>query len=714
MSLPSHFPTPSSLLATGPPSSPSLNTQARSHKLTLLILGNGSLGTPSPSPASTFADNDAAKAPQVPVTTSPTPPESRNASLDGHAAEASQVPTPEITSSPVNDPELPVTDAETITHPPFDSMKPRTDAINDHQATTAHVEDESLNAALITSSAASGQGKGKGKDPELYDIDPIEDGNSTNRPVDWSTEDSKAKYNAAEALVRLRNAEPELEAASILLNMNAKPYNCKTCPEGTRMGCANCLRVPWRHSAHSSPRRSRSVSPSPESEDEDEGPKRIFIISHNGIYLQYSVREGNAVFALANLLSQRNRERLHRRYVEGYGALGCDEFEREDTVPLDDDDDAGYDSRYVEGYKALGCKGFEREDTVPLDDGDDDAGHDSKKYGSQMLSRIPKLNPETLERLKAMKGECKSDPDTLTETSSDTSASVTMCAKESSTYGSVNLNATIDPEATASASAPLSSQRASYPDRRNGKSYSMALDPVDLTETISSLSPASTRQARQMKAIPPLPLKQIQTALKSDHTSPSPKKHNPPTAPVPKPPSATHIRPRRPTPEYIHYRANLPNNLALLDLPPSSPQGKQTCNAPTTKAGPSTPKKQKPDPIITTTTTTTTTTTKPAPPLPTPPSSGRKRKADTQHAKEPKKGQSPASPKKQKGEPVPPSRQPRTRAVMREGPTWDVDEEGEFVIRVPVEREFVEGARGIMRPRTYMGWWDAHRSGHWV
>ncbi len=650
MSVLSPVPASSSVLATGPPSSPSLNTPAQSHKFTFLPLGNGSLGNPSLFPASNFADNDAAKAPQVPITTSPTPPESRNASLDGHAAEASQVPTPEITSSPVNDPESPVTDAEKITQPPFDSMKPRTDAINDHQTTTAHVEDESLNAALTKSSAVSGQGKGKGKDPELYDVDPIENSNITNCPVDYSTEENKAKYNAAEALLRLRNAEPEFEAASILLNMNAKSYNCNTCPEGTRMGCANCLRVPWRHSAHSPPRRSRSGSPSPESESEDEGPKGIFIISHHGEHLQCSVREGNAVFALANLFSQRNQESIHRRYEDGYRALGCDEFEREDTEPLDDDDD------------------------------DDDAGYDSKKYGTQMLSRISKLSQENLERLKAMRPECKSDPYILKEKSPDTSAAVTMHANESTTYGSVNLNATIDPEATGPASAPPSSQRASYTDQRTGKSYSMASIPVDLTKPIPSSAPAPTRQARQKKA-------------------------------VPKPPSATHIRlgKRRLTPEYLHYRANLPDNLADLDLPPSPPQGKQTGSAPTTKAGPSRPKKQNPHPITTTTTTTT-------PPLPTPPTSGRKRKAATQHAKEPKERPSLAQAKKQKqkGEPLPQSRQPRTRAVMREGPTWVVDAEGEFVCRVPVEREFVQGPRGIMRPRQYMGWWDKHHSGHWV
>ena len=702
----------------GPPSSSSLNTQALSDELNISILIRGPPGTPSQSPASTFVDNDAAKAPQVPITATPTPPESRNTSLDSHAAEAPPVPLSELIPSPVNDPELPVTDAKTTTQPPLDSMKPWFNAINDHQATTAHVEDEPLNAALIKSSAVSGQGKGKGKDPELYDTDPIEDGNTTNGPADLSTEDNKAEYNAAEALVRLRNAEPEFEAASILLNMNAKPYNCKTCPEGIRMGCADCLGVPWRHSAHSPPRRSRYVSPSTESESEDEGPKRSFSISHHGNLLQCSVLEGNAVFALPSPVSQRNQETC---------------LQHENGVVERRPYDVTQDSihyYYFDGYRVLAYEEFEREDTVPLDD--DDAGYDSEKYGTQMQSRIPKLSQKTLERLKAMKCEYKPDPNTLTEISSDTSVSVTGIeesvqplpyAKESTTHGFVNLHATIDPEATASTSAPPSSQRSSYMNRRTRKSSPRG--SVDLTNPISSPSPAHTRQARQMKAITSPPLKHIQTALKSDHKSPSPKQHNPPTAPVPKPPSATHIgrRKPRPTPDYLHYRANLPDNLARLDLPPSSPQAKQTGSAPTTKAGPSTPKKQRPNPIIITTTkagpttpqqqtpTPSIITTPTAPLLPTPTVTDRKRKADTQ----PAKGPSPAPPKRQKANPPPPpSRQPRTRAVMREGPSWYVDEEGDFVTKVPVDREFVETSRGGIRPRFYMGFWDKHHSGHWV
>ena len=572
-----------------------------------------------------------------------TPPQSRNRSFrDDDGAEAPQVPPPELTTSPVNDPELSVTDAGTLTPSvQLYSVRPRTDAIDDYEAI---IEDKPLNAAPTNSSPAAG--KGKGKDPELYDPIPTEDGNTTDRQVDRSTE-----YNAAESLVRLRNIDVELDSvAFILLNL---------------------------------------------SESEDEGPplhtarKRGFSTSYHGIHLQHFAHEGNAVFALLETSSRRNQEtRLHHQNLEVHS--GETKWRHREVAQ------ESIHAQYVEDYRALGCREFEREDTVPLDD--DAAEYNGKKDGSEMLSGIPKLSQKTLDRLEVERLEWRPTTDPLMATSSDTSGPVTealepirppLYAEESSTRGSVNPSATIDPDATAEENAhdspPTSSQRPSYTDRRSGESYPLASNFVDLAETISSPSPP-TRRARQNKTVTPSSLKQVQTASESDHRSPPPEQHVLPTGPLSNRPSAKQSKhAHRSSVKKFLPRAELTNEFVRLGLPISTAPRKQKRSVTVAEAGPSTPKKR----LHTETARS-----------PTPAASGRKRKAATQGVEV--EGHPPAPLKKQKGTAVPASERPRTRAAEREEDIWYVNREKDFVKREIVDEAGRAKATATARTKSFL------------
>ena len=204
-----------------------------------------------------------------------TPPDSRGSSSEtNHAAEAPLVPPPESITSLVNDSALTVTDTEALTAAEqLSSMRSRNDANEDNESITTPAEDESLNSALTNSSTATVKDKGKGKDPELYDINPPEDGNSQDCQVDRS-----ATRNEAENRLPVPAIENEIDLALSLLDLGDKRYECNTCLDGDPTLGSQCLTVPWRQRAsHDSP-----VSPSPEakyepnlysSDSEDEGAR---------------------------------------------------------------------------------------------------------------------------------------------------------------------------------------------------------------------------------------------------------------------------------------------------------------------------------------------------------------------------------------------------------------------------------------------------------
>ncbi|KAF6237145.1 hypothetical protein HO173_004613 [Letharia columbiana] len=674
MSPPSHLPTPLSSPATGPPSSSALNTKAQSANLPTTssrplsissILGTSLPGTPPNSRNTSFGDNDAAKAPRVPL--------------------------PEFTTSPSNDSALPVTSAEILAaSAQLYSMRFRTDAVDDDEALTAPVQDWSLNAARPNSSTAAGQGKGKGKDPELYDVDPAEDGNSRNRGVHRSTDDI-----AAESLLQVWN---ELRSVSVLVDLGAHPCECKNCPDGTRMLCPNCS-VAKDESDHLY-----------SSDSEDEGPllstarQTGFSTSCHGNRLQHSAHEGNAVFDLLPLSSRRSQtSRLLPHDPELHnGESQCSRCElAQESIR----------ARYVEGYRMLGCEGFEREDTEPLDDDAVDssrherygaAEYDNGKHKSEPLSEIPKLSQKTLERLELEKWAWRPERDPLVASSSDTSESdaddvepirLPLYAEESTTRDSVHPGAVIDPEAAAEGtpygSAPPSSQRPGYTDRRSGQSYPTASDFVDLKTTFSSPSP-STRQARKYKAVLPSPLKQIQNAVHSDQTSPSPERQDRPTrtgGPVPTTGPAS-MRPSGPQTGHglrrsaraFPHRAELTNEFVHVGVQDPTPPTEQKGSVAMPDASPSTPKKRTADP--------TPTANVDAEPLPTPPATGRKRKAATQAAavEEP----SSSRPKKRQGKALRTPKRPMTRNATQDerSAPWYVNDEGRFVkSRWKVEEE---------------------------
>lgn len=615
-----------------------------------------------------------------------TPPHSRNTSSgDNHAAEAPQVPPPEFTKSRVNDPALSATDpvalaAGALSH----SIATQNDTKDDCEAITAIVDDASLDAALISSSTAGGQGKGKGKDPEIYNTTPTEDGNTEDRLVNGSAADN----DAAMSLMLYRYGKKQLHAVSILLDLGGIPYEGEISPFSPSTVAKDAF--DYLHS----------------SESEDEGPilstvrKVGFSTCCHGNHLQHCAHDGDAVFDLS--LSSRRDRRSHLRHDDlnlHNGETQCRRCEAAQE---------SLRARYMQGYRNLGCEGFEREDTVPLDDDAADssrherygaAEYDAAKHGSEMLSTFPQLSQKTFERLEAEKWAWRPEPDPLVPTVPDDSVSVDdvvepdrlpMYAVESNTRGSVSHSNIIDPEATAEQTAhdappPPSSQRPSYIDRRSGLSYPLAAEFVNLTKSISSPFP-STRQKRREKAAAPSPLKQVRTAVDSDQTSPSPEQRSLPTrnaAPLltAGPVSQMILRSRR-------RNVNTPNH-----SPPKGPKG----TAALTEAGTSTPQKRNANPSSTTTTNAAI-----AAPLPTPPASGRKRKAATQPEPQPSSTTSPSSSsssrptKKRKGQTAAAS----TSAHKREEDALDaavaakrdfyhfVDAQGEWAFR------WVDGEKG--------------------
>lgn len=472
-----------------------------------------------------------------------TPPDSRGSSSEtNHAAEAPLVPSPESITSLVNDSALTFTEIEALNAAEqLYSMRSRNDANEDNESITTPAEDESLNSALTNSSTATVKDKGKGKDPELYDINPPEDGNSQDSQVDRS-----ATRNEAENRLPVPAIENEIDLALSLLDLGDKHYECNTCLDGDPTFGSQCLTVPWRQRA--SP--DSPVSPLPEakyepnlysSDSEDEGTplstthKTRFNPSCHGNCLQLSAHEGNAVF---DLLPQRNQR--HHSHHDGLevrnGEMQC---RRCELVQ------AHINGRYEQRHQVREYKRFERGDTVPLDDDAVDstaadglgaAENDGIRNHSVVPSNPPKLSRKTIKRLEAEKRKWKPEPDSLMSTASDppVSAAATLeptrlprYPKRSATRSSVKPTTSINPEATPQQTAnepsppPPSSDktnpktRPTYADRRSSASYPLATNFINLATSTSSpfsspYSPSHTQQ--NLKPFTPSPLKHAQSA----------------------------------------------------------------------------------------------------------------------------------------------------------------------------------------------------------
>lgn len=575
-----------------------------------------------------------------------TPPSSRRTSFeDRHAAGASDIPTPDLTTALVNEPVGDSYSAEILSASAQVCL----------MRLGSDKGDESFRAALIALAAlaaeapdvplpnyatppandpalaitragrtAAGQVKGKGLDPDLYGTRVTEEDNTEIRGVDTSTDDDAAERLLQVQRLRLENKvlEEEVNPISVLLDLGTQP--------------SPVIKLEFGSSDHDHLYSSQS---------EDEGPplttacKRGFNACCHGNDVQHFAHQGNAVFAIERLresrfgchdIDVRNGETQCRRCRPGHEAVHA---------------------RYLEGYTKLGCEGFERETTVPLDDDAEDspqhgrygaAEYDSDENPSEMLSTFPKLGKKALERLQAEKSEWRPEPDLFMDTSSDAPVSepdplaaparssyapvsltdvvepvqLPMYTEDSNTRGSVTPSPAIAPDATAEQTSPLPSRkRPRYTDRRSGHSFPRASDYINLTTTLSSPSP-STRQPRQNNPLTPSPLKRVQNAAAPDPTAPSPARHRMRTrndGPVSK---TRHPGPQgRPGLRRLPHRAQLTNDFVHIGVVrPRTPSQQQPCTAaPPPDAGPSTPRKRG----------------KTAPPLPPPPplATGCKRKA---------------------------------------------------------------------------------------
>ena len=512
-----------------------------------------------------------------------TPPDSRNPSFgDDHAAQAPHVPPPDLTT-PENDPALPAMDAEVFTAGmQLCSMKTRSDADDDQE-----VVNQPLNAARNDSSTGEGPGNGNGKDPELYDTNPGGNGNTSDRHVDLST-----TYDTAESLLQVRYVENELDSVSALLALGADPYECKNCPGDTGTLCPDCSQVPWHQRVLPPPPPVANKVPDNHLySSDDEGPplstarKISFNTCCHGNDFRHSAHEGNAVFALPPLSSQRKRRsrRAAHDLERHSGETKCRRCRLVQEV---------VQTRYVESYKKQGCKRFKRQDTQPLDDDAVDdprrgrygaAAYDDDKYSSgEMSSKIPKLGQETLERLEMEKWQWKSDPDPFAIQPSDAPVSPTdatnpirlpLYAEASTIRGSLNPSAGVVAETTAEQTAPNapppSSHRPSYTDPRSGATYPRASAFINLTSTISSPSP-STRQARKKPPITPSPLKHVENAAST------PEPHTPPTTSTTsnrrRDPASGRRDNRRLTTPSSRHRAELTNEFIRVGLPLPAPR----------------------------------------------------------------------------------------------------------------------------------------------
>ena len=317
----------------------------------------------------------------------PTPPDSNTTSAADHyeakaAAKAPQVPPPDYTTPPVNDSAVAANDAEISTLAErLSPLNVRCEANEHHQFATAPVFDNSLDEALINSPLAPVSHKGKRKDPELYDTDPTVHANNQH-----GHEDRSANDDAAETLLNLNPVAPAIQTASILQDLRTK-Y------------------VLTSHGVEHEPDHLLS------SESEDEGPLPFtnatqisFTILCHGNHVERRATQGNAIFDLLRLRGQRyglkdprgetscylcKMVQVDRQeaYKAGYRKLGCERFEREDTVMRDGDDDAAADA----------AAAVDR----PMDEERRAAAEEEDNADDAYVAQLPNLRRKTIQRLEA-------------------------------------------------------------------------------------------------------------------------------------------------------------------------------------------------------------------------------------------------------------------------------------------------------------------------
>lgn len=334
----------------------------------------------------------------------PTPPDNKTTSAEDHhaakaAAKAPQVPSPDSTTQLVNGPAVAPNDAETSpTTGRLGSEDVRSEADEHHESPIVPLSIKSLEDTVLNSSYPPVDGKGKGKDPEICEVEPAVDANNqpchedrsaadidtaeTLPTVESDSPEDPEVYQAASILVRMHNATPESEVASILQNLGNK--NVLTAP------------VVDHEPDHLSSSQSEDKGPLPST-----APRLSFTIPCDGNHVQNWAFEGNAVHDLVPLrkrrydLADRKEERscyhcktLHKDYVEGYMKLKCKNFEREDTVSLEDDNGDDNDIAVVDRPT------YERRRAAA-----EEQDYNYKAY----LATLPKMKPKTIQRIEAEK-----------------------------------------------------------------------------------------------------------------------------------------------------------------------------------------------------------------------------------------------------------------------------------------------------------------------
>ncbi len=234
-----------------------------------------------------------------PLHTPPSSPRNKS-SEDNHVAKAPLVPQRETTASRVNLSASTASGAEMIECAiGLFSMRSRKGAKNADEAIVPSVEDELSNAARINA-------------PTI----PDEDGKTRHQRVDRSTAALEAAHSLL--LIHIKDAR-DRASVSALVNLSATPHECTACLEHLGALCATCLEMPWRQRTPAPcPWRSRPASLSPftvanddsSSTSDSEGPaaqKQPFVTSCHGTEHRHFAQEGNAAWALEQLIASRKR-----------------------------------------------------------------------------------------------------------------------------------------------------------------------------------------------------------------------------------------------------------------------------------------------------------------------------------------------------------------------------------------------------------------------
>ena len=256
------------------------------------------------------------------------------------------------------------------------------------EAITAPVEYPSLHARLANWRFASGQGKGKGRDPEIYDTVPTADGSAGNGLEDNAAAAAAEKEAASRTLMLLLSNDTEQRNSGSVVAPNAKSHEGGSLPAGTASD-----------HLHSS-----------ESEEEGTTPSAVrtvgFATRCHGNHLRHCAPDGDAVLEIPPLSSRHDPSSPpHHNDIDLHdGETRCRHCEAIH---------GSLRACYEQGYRNAGYEGsFEREETVPLDDDAADnaqrerygaAEYDPAKYASAAPSNPPRLSRKQRERLEAEK-----------------------------------------------------------------------------------------------------------------------------------------------------------------------------------------------------------------------------------------------------------------------------------------------------------------------